>query len=113
MSKVKDTVPFEDVSKIWFSGVYIPNLYLYDKNLNITRKMLLSMLLYIEKYYGHRVITGAYLANILGLSKTTVGKELKNLEELNYIKSKVKEHKNIVLGKRYYVLIKPESREDE
>ena len=107
MRKVKDTVPFEDVSKIRFSGVYIPNLYLYDKNLNVTRKILLSMLLYVEKYYGHRVITGSYLSNILGLSKTTVGKELKNLEDLGYIKSKVKEYKNIVLGKRYYVLKKP------
>ena len=112
MSKVTDTVPFNDVSKIWFSGVYIPNLYLYDKNLNVTRKMLLSMLLYIEKYYGHRVITGSYLANILGLSKTTVGKELRNLEDLGYIKSKIKEHKNIVLGKRYYVLVKPKNSED-
>lgn len=98
---------FDDVSKLRFTGVYIPNLYLYDKNLNVTRKVLLSMLLYIEKYYGHRVLTASYLANILGLSKTTVAKELKNLEDLGYIKSKIKEYKNIVLGKRYYVLKKP------
>lgn len=107
MSKIIDTVPFEDVSKIRFSGVYIPNLYLYDKSLNVTKKILLSMLLYIEKYSGQRVITETYLANILGLSNTTVGKELKKLEELDYIKSKVKKYKNIVLGKRYYVLKKP------
>lgn len=72
-----DILELEDVSKIRFRGIYIPNKYLYDKKLNVTRKIVLSMLLYIEKYYGYRVLRGSYIANILGLSASTVSKELR------------------------------------
>jgi len=44
---------------------------------------------------------------LLVITETTVSRELKKLEELGYIKSELAVHKNITLGKRYYVQVKP------
>ena len=41
----------EDVSKIKFKGIYVPNLYVFDKDLNSNMKLILFLLLYINKYY--------------------------------------------------------------
>lgn len=97
----------EDVSKIKFNGIYMPNKYVFDKALNSNMKILLSLLLYINKNYEDRILTVNYLSSLVGLSKTTVSKELKKLEELGYIKIKVITYKNkdIILGKKYYVQV--------
>lgn len=100
----------EDVSKIKFTGIYIPNLYIFDKDLNSNMNIILSLLLYINKYYENRVITIKYLSSLVNLSETIVSKELKKLEELGYIKSKMVTYKNITLGKKYYVKVKPKSK---
>ena len=84
----------EDVSKIKFKGIYVPNLYVFDKDL-------------INKYYENRIIKVKYLSSLLVITETTVSRELKKLEELGYIKSELAVHKNITLGKRYYVQVKP------
>lgn len=96
-----------DVSKIKFNGIYIPNLYVFDKALNSNMKLILSLLLYINKYYDNRIIQVKYLSSLLAMSETTLSRELKKLEELGYIKSELATHKNITLGKRYYVQVKP------
>ena len=70
-------------------------------------KLILSLLLYINKYYENRIIKVKYLSSLLAITETTVSRELKKLEELGYIKSELAAHKNITLGKRYYVQVKP------
>lgn len=100
----------EDVSKIKFTGIYVPNLYIFDKDLNSNMKIILSLLLYINKYYENRVITIKYLSSLVDLSETIVSRELKKLEELSYIKSEMVTYKNIILGKKYYVKVKPKSQ---
>lgn len=70
-------------------------------------KLILSLLLYINKYYGNRIIKVKYLSRLLTISATIVSRKLKKLEELGYIKSELVAHKNITLGKRYYVQVKP------
>lgn len=97
----------EDVSKIKFKGIYVPNLYVFDKDLNSNMKLILSLLLYINKYYENRIIKVKYLSSLLAITETTVSRKLKKLEELGYIKSELAAHKNITLGKRYYVQVKP------
>lgn len=97
----------EDVSKIKFKGIYVPNLYVFDKDLNSNMKLILSLLLYINKYYDNRIIQVKYLSSLLYISERTILRELKKLEELGYIKSELAAHKNITLGKRYYVQVKP------
>lgn len=54
-----------EAEKVKFNGVYIPNSYLYDKNLNGNMKLLLAILLDIEKNYGNRIIKVVYLARLL------------------------------------------------
>ena len=97
----------EDVSKIKFKGIYVTNLYVFDKDLNSNMKLILFLLLYINKYYENRIIKVKYLSSLLVITETTVSRELKKLEELGYIKSELAVHKNITLGKRYYVQVKP------
>lgn len=97
----------EDVSKIKFNGIYVANLYVFDKDLNSNMKLILSLLLYINKYYENRIIQVKYLSSLLYISERTISMELKKLEELGYIKSELAAHKNITLGKRYYVQVKP------
>lgn len=97
----------EDVSKIKFKGIYVHNLYVFDKDLNSNMKLILFLLLYINKYYENRIIKVKYLSSLLVITETTVSRELKKLEELGYIKSELAVHKNITLGKRYYVQVKP------
>ena len=97
----------EDVSKIKFKGIDFPNLYVFDKDLNSNMKLILSLLLYINKYYENRIIQVKYLSSLLYISERTISMELKKLEELGYIKSELAAHKNITLGKRYYVQVKP------
>lgn len=98
-----------EAEKVKFNGVYIPNSYLYDKNLNGNMKLLLAILLDIENNYGNRIIKVVYLARLLSISDATVSKELKKLEDNGYIESKIVTHKNIALGKKFKVLIKPGS----
>lgn len=110
--KKKDTLQellLNDAEKVKFNGVYIANSYLYDKNLNGNMKLLLAILLDIEKNYANRIIKVVYLARLLSISDSTVSKELKKLEDNGYIESKIVTHKNIVLGKKFKVLIKPGS----
>ena len=97
----------EDVSKIKFNGIYVPNKYVFDNDLNSNMKILLSLLLYINKNYEDRILTINYISSLVGIGKTTVSKELKKLEELGYIKVKVitYKNKNIILGKKYYVQV--------
>lgn len=70
-------------------------------------KILLSLLLYINKNYEDRILTINYISNLVSIGKPTVSKELKKLEELGYIKVKVitYKNKNIILGKKYYVQV--------
>ena len=70
-------------------------------------KLILFLLLYINKYYENRIIQVKYLSSLLYISERTISMELKKLEELGYIKSELAAHKNITLGKRYYVQVKP------
>ena len=97
----------EDVSKIKFNGIYVPNLYVFDKDLNSNMKLILSLLLYINKYYENRIIQVKYLSSLLYISERTISMELKKLEELGYIKSELAAHKNITLGNRSYVQVNP------
>jgi DNA-binding transcriptional ArsR family regulator len=100
----------EDEPKIKFNGIYVPNMYVFDKDLNSNMKFLLSFLIYIDKYYGDRIIKPSYLSSVLGLSESTISRELKKLESLEYIKSEVVTYKNITLGKKYYVKVKPKDK---
>lgn len=90
-----------------FIGRCISNLYVFDKVLNSNIKFILSLLLYINKYYDNRIIQVKYLSSLLAMSEITLSRELKKLEELGYIKSELATYKNITLGKRYYVQVKP------
>lgn len=96
----------ENVSKIKFKGIYVSNLYVFDKALNSNMKLILSLLLYINKYYDNRIIQVKYLSSLLYIRERTILRELKKFEELGYIKSELAAHKNITLGKRYYVQVK-------
>ena len=82
----------EDVSKIKFNGIYVPNLYVFDKDLNSNMKLILSLSLYINKYYENRIIQVKYLSSLLYISERTISMELKKLEELGYIKSELAAH---------------------
>ena len=68
--------------------------------IHIYKKLILSLLLYINKYYENRIIKVKYFSSLLAITDTTVSRELKKLEELGYIKSELAAHKNISLGKR-------------
>lgn len=60
-------------------------------------KLILSLLLYINKYYENRIIKVKYLSSLLAITETTVSRKLKKLEELGYIKSELEAHKNKIL----------------
>lgn len=61
-------------------GVLLENLYVFDKALKSNMKLILSFLLYMNKYYDNRIIKVKYLTSLLNISETTVSRELKNLK---------------------------------
>lgn len=102
-----EDVLIKDISKDLIGGLNIPIIYLLDTKLNSSRKILLSVLLYIEDYYGNKIIQVSYLNRLTGIDVGIITNELKRLESLGYVESKLEFNGSIAIGKRFYLKIKP------
>lgn len=103
---IKDVL-VKDISKDLIGGLNIPIIYLLDTKLNSSRKILLSVLLYIEDHYGNKIIQVSYLNRLTGIDVGIITNELKRLESLGYVESKLEFNGSIAIGKRFYLKIKP------
>lgn len=84
----KKEVYSEDNLKLRFNGIYIPNFYLYDKNLCGNMKLLLSMLVDIEENYGNRIIKVVYFSKDIIIKWCNSFKRIKQTGSIRIYKIK-------------------------
>lgn len=72
----------------------IPNAILYDKRLKNGEKILYTFISSLSNKNGFCYASNAYLSEIVGVTKNTIGVYLKHLEDLGYIYRNFKTSKN-------------------
>ena len=69
-----------------FKGMWIPENIIYNKELSIQEKFILSMILYLSKEKGYCFASNKYIANIMNVSSDRISKIISKLSKKNYIR---------------------------
>lgn len=70
------------------SKIIIPHVVLFDTNLSNTQKILYGIIAYLSKKKDFCYHTNRHLSHILGISSTSISKNISKLNKLAYIKIK-------------------------